>query len=39
VLLPIGIFLVYKAMNDSQLFNNESYYNFFRKFKRKSKAD
>ena len=39
VLLPIGIFLVYKAMNDSQLFNNESYFNFFRKFKRKSKAD
>lgn len=30
VLLPIGIFLVYKAMNDSQLFNNESYFRLFR---------
>jgi lipopolysaccharide export system permease protein len=39
VLLPIGLFLVYKAMNDSQLFNNEYYFHFFRKirslFKRK----
>jgi len=39
VLLPIGLFLVYKAMNDSQLFNNEVYFHFFRKirslFKRK----
>jgi lipopolysaccharide export system permease protein len=39
VLLPIGLFLVYKAMNDSQLFNNEYYFRFFRKiqglFKRK----
>lgn len=26
VLLPVGIFLVYKAMNDSQLFNNEFYF-------------
>ena len=30
VLLPVGIFLVYKAMNDSQLFNNESYFRLFR---------
>ena len=30
-LLPIGLFLVYKAMNDSQLFNQEFYYRFFRK--------
>jgi lipopolysaccharide export system permease protein len=33
------LFLVYKAMNDSQLFNNEVYFHFFRKirslFKRK----
>jgi len=33
VLLPIGFFLVYKAMNDSQLFNNESYFHFFRKIR------
>jgi lipopolysaccharide export system permease protein len=37
VLLPIGFFLVYKAMNDSQLFNNESYFKFFRRFSRKQK--
>lgn len=30
VLLPIGLFLVYKAMNDSQLFNNEFYFRLFR---------
>ncbi|MFM7222480.1 MAG: LptF/LptG family permease [Bacteroidota bacterium] len=30
VLLPIGCFLVYKAMNDSQLFNNEFYFRLFR---------
>jgi len=32
-LLPIGIFLVIKAMNDSQLFNNEFYFRFFKSFK------
>ncbi len=31
VLLPVGIFLVYKAMNDSQLFNNEAYFRAYRK--------
>ncbi|MEO5682260.1 MAG: LptF/LptG family permease [Chitinophagaceae bacterium] len=31
ILLPIGIFLVYKAMSDSQLFNQEFYYRFFRR--------
>ncbi|PHX74991.1 MAG: permease [Chitinophagaceae bacterium] len=31
ILLPIGIFLVYKAMNDSQLFNNEAYFRAYRK--------
>ncbi|MCO5240266.1 MAG: LptF/LptG family permease [Chitinophagaceae bacterium] len=30
VLLPIGIFLTYKAMHDSQLFNKEFYYRFFK---------
>ncbi|MCG2614715.1 LptF/LptG family permease [Terrimonas sp. NA20] len=40
VLLPIGFFLIYKAMRDSQLFNKEAYTrlfraiaNFFRRFK------
>lgn len=31
VLVPIGIFLVYKAMHDSQLFNKESYFRAFKK--------
>jgi len=30
ILLPVGLFLVYKAMRDSQLFNQEFYYRFFR---------
>lgn len=30
VLLPIGFFLIYKALHDSQLFNKEFYYRFFR---------
>ena len=34
VLLPIGCFLVYKAMNDSQLFNNEFYFRLFKKAKK-----
>jgi len=34
VLVPIGLFLTYKAMHDSQLFNKEFY---FRLFKKKSK--
>ncbi len=33
VLLPIGLFLTYKAMRDSQLFNNEAYFRIFRKVK------
>jgi lipopolysaccharide export system permease protein len=33
VLVPIGLFLTYKAMHDSQLFNKESYFRFFRKVK------
>jgi lipopolysaccharide export system permease protein len=31
ILIPIGIFLTYKAMHDSQLFNREFYHRFFRK--------
>ena len=31
VLLPLGIFLTYKAVNDSALFNTESYLMFFKK--------
>jgi lipopolysaccharide export system permease protein len=38
VLLPLGIFLTYKAMNDSQLFNKEFYYRFFRKFRKTKKT-
>lgn len=34
VLIPIGIFLTWKAMRDSQLFNKEFYYRFFKKVKR-----
>jgi lipopolysaccharide export system permease protein len=31
VLVPMGIFLTYKALNDSQLFNKEFYYRLFKK--------
>lgn len=31
VLSPVGFFLTYKAMHDSQLFNKEYYYRFFKK--------
>jgi lipopolysaccharide export system permease protein len=34
LLLPIGLFLTYKAMRDSQLFNKEAYQRFFRKIRR-----
>jgi lipopolysaccharide export system permease protein len=37
ILLPIGIFLVYKAMNDSQLFNNEFYFRTFKSIRNKIK--
>lgn len=33
VLIPIGVFLTYKAMRDSQLFNQEYYHRTFRKVK------
>ena len=32
VLLPIGIFLIYKAMRDSQLFNKEFYYRTWERY-------
>jgi lipopolysaccharide export system permease protein len=38
VLVPIGVFLIYKAMRDSQLFNKEFYYRLLKKI-RKSKTD
>lgn len=34
VLLPIGIFLTYKAMNDSQLFNREFYNRLLKKIRK-----
>ena len=33
VLVPIGLFLIYKAMHDSQLFNKESYFRAFKKIR------
>jgi lipopolysaccharide export system permease protein len=36
VLVPIGLFLTYKAMRDSHLFNKEFYYRITRYFKRKA---
>lgn len=32
VLLPLGIFFTYKAVNDSAVFNKDAYLNFFRRF-------
>ena len=34
VLIPIGAFLTYKAMRDSQLFNQEFYYRSFKQLRR-----
>ena len=34
VLIPVGVFLTYKAMHDSQLFNSEAYYRIFSTIKR-----
>ena len=36
VLLPVGIFLTYKAMADSQLFNREFYYRMLKKFRNRN---
>ena len=33
ILIPIGVFLTYKAMNDSQLFNQEFYYRSFKQMR------
>ena len=33
VLIPVGIFLTYKAMKDSQLFNQEYYYRTFKRLR------
>jgi lipopolysaccharide export system permease protein len=38
LLMPIGLFLTYKAMNDSQLFNNEFYFRLYRRLQRRRKA-
>ena len=38
VLIPFGVFLIYKAMRDSQLFNKEFYFRLFKK-KAASKID
>jgi lipopolysaccharide export system permease protein len=35
VLLPVGLFLTYKAMRDSRLFSSDKYARFFRIFKRR----
>lgn len=32
ILLPLGIFFTYKAVNDSAVFNKDAYINFFRRF-------
>lgn len=34
VLIPVGFFLTYKAMRDSQLFNQEFYYRLFKQLRR-----
>jgi len=36
VLLPIGFFLIYKALHDSQLFNKEFYFRIIRKLRQKN---
>ncbi len=38
VLTPIGFFLTYKAMHDSQLFNKEYYYRLFKKISTRTKT-
>lgn len=39
VLVPIGLFLTYKAMRDSQLFNKEFYFRLFKNRKKKKEID
>ncbi|MEO9005076.1 MAG: LptF/LptG family permease [Ginsengibacter sp.] len=38
VLSPVGFFLTYKAMHDSQLFNKEYYYRLINKIKKRSRS-
>ena len=38
LLIPIGAFLTYKAMNDAQLFNKEFYFRLFRKLSNKHRG-
>ncbi|HEY1022602.1 MAG TPA: LptF/LptG family permease, partial [Flavisolibacter sp.] len=33
ILIPIGVFLTYKAMNDSQVFNKDFYKRWLRRFR------
>ncbi len=37
ILLPVGIFLIYKATHDSVIFDGDVYRNFFRKFSKNKK--
>jgi len=39
ILSPVGFFLTYKAMHDSQLFNKEFYYRIIKKIKTFFKKD
>jgi len=36
IMLPVGIFLTFKALNDSQLFNQEFYFRVFNKLKKRN---
>lgn len=38
ILLPLGIFVTYKAVNDSAVFNKDAYMNFFRKLLGRNKV-
>lgn len=37
ILLPVGLFLIYKATHDSVIFDRDAYLNFFNKFKKRKK--
>jgi lipopolysaccharide export system permease protein len=39
VLVPIGVFLTYKALHDSQLLNKEFYFRLFRKLRFRSQSE
>lgn len=38
ILLPLGVFLTYKAVNDSAVFNRDAYVNFFKKIMGRNEA-